>query len=375
MLTRIMTQDVEPTNLDVRLGPRLNLLCGDNGLGKTFLLELAWWVLTGTWSVQAVLPKRGNEVSPAIGWEIDEQPAGRQFDFASQEWGTDRLGKGLVIYANADGGLHVWDSGSELLKRVGWTRRGGREIVPFALSSREVWEGLSTKDGTVLCNGLIRDWVAWQYQRPELFALLTRVLAKLSPDPSEVLRPGAPKRVSLEDARDIPTIDLPYGNVPVTHASAGMRRILALAYVLVWVWHEHTEAARLKNTAPVRKMTLLIDEVDAHLHPRWQRAILPSLFDVIHELEASLNVQVLASTHAPLVVASVEPLFEEEEDKLLHFGLSKGSIVVEEVAWSKQGDAASWLVSEAFGLSAGKKAEASAGLEAKGEQRPRPRRR
>lgn len=42
MLTRIVTHDTEPMgDLDVPLAP-LNLLCGDNGLGKTFLIDLAW---------------------------------------------------------------------------------------------------------------------------------------------------------------------------------------------------------------------------------------------------------------------------------------------------------------------------------------------
>lgn len=51
-----------------RLGPaeifefapakRLNLITGDNGLGKTFLLETAWWVLTGTWAEQPLYPSQ-----------------------------------------------------------------------------------------------------------------------------------------------------------------------------------------------------------------------------------------------------------------------------------------------------------------------------
>jgi hypothetical protein len=32
---------------------------------------------------------------------------------------------------------------------------------------------------------------------------------------------------------------MPYGPVPVTQAAAGMRRVLALAYLLVWTWEEH----------------------------------------------------------------------------------------------------------------------------------------
>ncbi len=36
--------------------PRLNLIAGDNGLGKSFLLDLAWWALTRTWAGAVALP-------------------------------------------------------------------------------------------------------------------------------------------------------------------------------------------------------------------------------------------------------------------------------------------------------------------------------
>lgn len=37
---------------DLRFEPakRLNLITGDNGLGKSFLLDVVWWALTRTWS-------------------------------------------------------------------------------------------------------------------------------------------------------------------------------------------------------------------------------------------------------------------------------------------------------------------------------------
>ncbi len=41
------------------LGERLNVLTGDNGLGKSFVLDVAWWALTGTWVDRAVLPRGG----------------------------------------------------------------------------------------------------------------------------------------------------------------------------------------------------------------------------------------------------------------------------------------------------------------------------
>lgn len=47
-----------------------------------------------------------------------------------------------------------------------------------------------------------------------------------------------------------------------------------------------------------RAYALLLDEVDAHLHPRWQRSILPSVKQALPE------VQVFANSHSPFVIAS-----------------------------------------------------------------------
>lgn len=389
MLKRITTHDIEPTDLDVSLAPRLNLLAGDNGLGKTFLLDLAWWALTGTWAQQPAIPKRGEGVEPKIECELEANQSDAKiagsFDYYMQSWSHseplanrqevdpltgrprsrfDIYRQRLVVASRADGEFDILDS----------YRTSGPNRIPFGVSpwgpssrfsldTRAIWDGLVADDGTTLCNGLIRDWVTWQYQKPAVFDLFARVLEKLSPH-AEVIKPGAPRRISIEDTRDIPTIVLPYGTVPVTHASAGMRRVLSLAYVLVWTWYEHTEAARLMNVAPLKEMVLLIDEVEAHLHPTWQRVILPALFDVFSEIEKSLHVQVLASTHAPLVLASVETLFDEEKDKLHHFALRDHKIVVEDIGWVKQGDAVNWLVSETFGLAQGRSREAERAIEA-----------
>src|SRR5262249_26843483 len=152
----------------------------------------------------------------------------------------------------------------------------------FQFAPDSVWDGLSAEDDTTLCNGLIRDWATWQLQRGPAFETLTRVLEILSPNPGETIRPGASTtRISIHDVRDIPTIDLPYGTIPVVHASAGMKRVLAIAYLLVWTWREHVEAAKLKNTPPSESLVLLFDEVEAYLHPQWQRVILPALLRAV----------------------------------------------------------------------------------------------
>lgn len=66
---------------------------------------------------------------------------------------------------------------------------------------------------------------------------------------------------------------------------------------------------------------VLFDEPETHLHPQWQRRILPALLQVAAGLQDKMSVQLLVSTHAPLVLASLEPLFEQDHDRLFHFGL------------------------------------------------------
>ena len=58
-------------------------------------------------------------------------------------------------------------------------------------------------------------------------------------------------RLSVDDAREIPSIVTDYaGQIPIIHASSGIRRIVALAYILTWSWSEHriaSELLRAKN--------------------------------------------------------------------------------------------------------------------------------
>ena len=47
MIEYLHLENVGPApELTMELGPRLNLITGDNGLGKSFLLDVAWWALT-----------------------------------------------------------------------------------------------------------------------------------------------------------------------------------------------------------------------------------------------------------------------------------------------------------------------------------------
>lgn len=384
MLTHLGLKHVGPSeSLKMELSPRVNLITGDNGLGKSFLLDVAWWALSRTWAHRPALPDRRAmdqaEISFALGGE------GRRyafrFDRGTQQWKLPR-GRppkhGMVLYARVDGGFSVWDPA-----RNYWRNAPSRGVVApdrtpeFNFSSTEVWEGLVNKaersQGEWLCEGLIRDWASWQREGGASFAQLTRVLERLTPSEDEPLVPGDLTRISLKDTRDMPTLRMPYGqDVPLVHASAAVRRIVSLAYLLVWTWREHQRAAELLGEAPTREVIFLIDEIEAHLFPAWQRRILPSMMEVIGALtEEKATVQLVVVTHSPMVLASMEPHFDPERDSLWHFDHQRPSaqeggratVCLTKRTWHRRGDAAAWLRSEVFELKEARSIEAERAIE------------
>ena len=135
-----------------------------------------------------------------------------------------------------------------------------------------------------------------------------------------------------------------------------------------WCGRGLSTSARPSNsewTVP-DKIVLLFDEIEAHLHPRWQRAVLPAVLKVMDKLSDihPPSVQLVAATHSPMVLTSVEPLFDEERDRLFHLGIRDGHVHLDEEPWAKQGDVLNWLVSETFGLRQGRSIEAERAIEA-----------
>lgn len=369
-------QRMELRNVDVarllsfNLAPRLNLLAGDNSTGKTLVLDIAWWCLTGTWAhEQKVLPTQQQTVgsaAPAIALgELGKNSVATYFDKARQEWTPPpewpRPAQSLVIYARVDGTFSVWDP---LRERV-------LDFTPKVL-----WHGFDPDlRAIVACQGLLRDWVDWQTRQTGVFDVLKKVLKEMSVD-DVPLEPGLPTRVLNEDARDYPTLEMPYGRVPVIHASAAVKRVLFIAYLLVWASREHEVFARKAAREPLRQMVLLVDEVESHLHPKWQRLILPAIMNAVKEVSMKLELQVLVSTHSPLVLASLETLFDEKIDKVFRFQFSETHEVnADEYPWAKQGDVINWLLSEMFGMKQARNKQAEEVIKAAeafmaGEPRP-----
>ncbi len=372
MLKHLNLRHVGPApEIDLELAARLNVLTGDNGLGKTFALDVIWWALTRTWVDLPAWVSPEESRTPHIRFQHNGRgpQAGKTSDssyhFQDQTWSPPRPKpprRGVVVYARADGGFSVWDEMRNVESR-GAKLSASPQAYHFTRG--EAWDGLHDA-GRVLCNGLIRDWVSWQQGGLPAFSALQVALEGLSPSHAERIEPGPPMRVRLDDARDIPSLEMPYGTVPLIHAAAGLKRCATLAYLLVWAWLEHRTTARLSKRKPADEVVLLIDELESHLHPQWQRAILPALLGVVTKLTGLDQgaIQIVAATHSPLILASLETLFDQELDRVVLFDLCDQGAKVTDVPWAKQGDVVGWLTSEVFGLQQARSREAEQAIEA-----------
>lgn len=378
MLKTLKLTNVGPAPaMELDFGNRLNLLTGDNGLGKSFLLDIAWWSLTRKWPAEInsrlsaglmAKPHESGMASIEITFTVKSKPVSyiSNFNRKAQAW-TGKAGRplnpGLVLYAQVDGSFAVWDPA-----RNYWRNNGNVDIQDrppaYVFSSREVWDGLRDDERGLLCNGLVSDWAGWQKEKGQAFKSLCSVLRTLSPSLEEKIIPGELTRIGLDDPRDIPTLKMPYGqSVPVLHASAGIRRIIALAYLLVWCWEEHIKASKLLDQEPTSQVVFLIDEIEAHLHPKWQRRIIGSLLGVMKTLTRRADVQLVTATHSPLVMASVEPSFDARNDAWFDLDFvvdEKNNARVELVKrpFVRRGDVSNWLTSEAFDLTSARSIEA-----------------
>lgn len=107
-----------------------------------------------------------------------------------------------------------------------------------------------------------------------------------------------------------------------------------------WVISHNPKIARINDV----KGIVLIDAMEEHLHPKWQRVIVKQLSDLLP------NIQFIAATHSPLIAAGTADLVSSEIIRLRledRKGVS-GNIIPSDSIKGMRADQV--LTSEAFGL-------------------------
>lgn len=122
-----------------------------------------------------------------------------------------------------------------------------------------------------------------------------------------------------------------------SHLSDGQRLYLALVCDLV---RRMTVLNPLLENPLEGRGIVLIDEVELHLHPKWQQDIVPTLMDLFP------NIQFILTSHSPQVLSSVD----KKHLRLIERDDSTGEVVISHVDTQTEGVGTSDILNNLMGV-------------------------
>ena len=133
----------------------------------------------------------------------------------------------------------------------------------------------------------------------KILGRIKKLLVDLLPnlDNEEAIEIVGPKYITSTKKESGVLVHMPYGAVPISALSLGYKTMFAWAVEL---------ALRLFNQNPesesplTRSAVVLVDEIDLHLHPMWQRSVRSFL------REHFPNTQFICTAHSPLMAQASE---------------------------------------------------------------------
>lgn len=311
-VTRIELQNVMRfEKFEVAFAPSFNVIIGENGAGKTTLLTLLERALAA-WTPR----ERRRPLARELVREVLNEENGRPF------WQPQRPWHLVIEGVGPDGGSfrHVEEDGRRVVGNVAASRlhrhadadvhlllpvlayfspwreppRPTRPLTPSGPPRR-----LDGYAGALDLHADFRAFARWftafemQFQMdgvpiPAVEAVRTAVMRCI---------PGCTGLHWLPGRSEIVATIAGVAH-PVTRLSDGFRTVLALVGEIAW-------RAAILNPALgadlAERVTgvVLIDEIDLHLHPSWQRRVVDDL------RRAFPKVQFIATTHSPIVVQSM----------------------------------------------------------------------
>jgi energy-coupling factor transporter ATP-binding protein EcfA2 len=308
------------------------LILGDNGVGKTTLLQC----LASMCPVPAVpadkMPKGGNLTAPApTGVEpallrrgdselvalarFGEETVGLKSELAAGQSFADGHGKGVEIALEATIQVKAGELVDVKQTFTAMTHPVEPLVVGYGAARHMRYRGaepfklhpdttaslfdpsLELADAKDILEQLDYARAKRQPGAKELLARIKEALATLLPDVTrasaiKLYGPATPGAASRKSGVQVAT---PYGEVPLEALSLGYQTMTAWTVDLAWRLYQRYPDA----PAPMQEPAIvLIDELDLHLHPRWQRELRETISSVFP------RVQFIATAHSPLLAQS-----------------------------------------------------------------------
>lgn len=304
-ISRVRLVNIGPfTDASFDFSPRWTVLLGDNGCGKSTVLRAVALALCGSET------EAGRQAHSLLRQSKDVQSGMIELTMASSPPTTytvelRRTREGVSVSTSAFGPLQ-----SGTMVALGFPALRG--VVPGqAAAAPEGANYPRVQDVIPLIRGGIdarvsnlKGWIRDNYtssqdthlteaQRARYGAMLHKLFQLI-----DDMIPGFEVRLSRYDSvtKEV-LLKTPDGELPLDYVSQGMSSTVGWLGVLVQRIYEIYPRT---NEPEQEHALLLIDEMDSHLHPEWQRVLAPNI------KKHFPNVQVIATTHSPLVVANME---------------------------------------------------------------------
>jgi len=319
--------------LSIELNPKLNVFVGVNGSGKSTVLDAIAIMLS--WAVNRIISS-GASGRPIVESDMTNGKSTSSIQLLCEaegrtiEWKLFKVRRG-----------HAASEDKSKLKELNYYAKGiqskisetsekvnlplfvyypvNRAVVeiPLKIRGKHRFDLLTAYDGALrsganfrtffewfreredLENEIMRsrsqatlsDWdapVKYQFPDPQLEAVRS-ALTEFLPDFSNLAVRRSPLQMEVEKNGKLLTVNQLSGGEKILIAMIGdLARRMAIA--------NPDSAKPLEGSGIV-----LIDEIDLHLHPRWQQMIVPKLLEVFP------NCQFIISTHSPHVITHVQP--------------------------------------------------------------------
>ena len=215
----------------------------------------------------------------------------------------DRVTAALILDLPFSG-LHLKWAADAIVKELGAKEHNATTVVA-RLNARKAVE-LADRCGEMICGEVIRDSETHNYiPGPDVRGYLNHPHAQL--DRIRVIRGMAVNTTDIRNFDNLSIWEQPSysaytedaDSVPIYlgHLSSGTEgTLLWIRWLALKMVHHY----KFEDSWEKRPAILLIDEIENHLHPTWQRRVIPAL------LEHFPGLQIFATTHSPFMVAGLK---------------------------------------------------------------------
>jgi len=201
-------------------------------------------------------------------------------------------------------------------------------------------DGLIPTDAAIVSDELViqkwidLDYAAYRRNQPQIHRLLEKVAGVAS----EITESYHLKflRIGEDDRGLFPTFQTPDGDLPLNVLSQGTQSIIQWMAHFLFSYAQYYDYPKNLEEKPA---IIIVDEIDAHLHPSWQRRIIPALTGNFP------NLQIFCSTHSPLMLAGLS----EGQVQLLNRD-ADGRVTVSRNRWDMAGWSAEEILRSVLGV-------------------------